>query len=342
MERHIQSTQTPTVLVFSDVHEGKHRPDDLERLIPSHVIYSPLVKILPIQPVTKSKMKKCLQSIAREEGLLAPSGRKRAASSSLLPAEFFEETHLASGGDLRHAVFAMQFRCARRASTVGDGTSRPSGNDNSSGKDAKLSTFHALGKLLYAKRRPNPQQYDSSAARTKWDDGRGPLDFVPDDILNSIDMGVGPALSFLSFHGPDFFTDATDLSRSLDLLSDAAAFSDRFGQDDGPFPSGYAACVGGRAVADGNRNPAPPRFRQFTTPGVFAVMRKGRENEGKIERLRKRLSVGVGGVTCVHDNIGSAQQFVKDSLPYMQTIIPDGESSTDLHPIALHRCYYKN
>ena len=67
MERHIHRTQTPTFFIFSDVQEGKHRPDDLERLIPPHILYSPLVQILPIQPVTKAKMKKALQSIAKVE-----------------------------------------------------------------------------------------------------------------------------------------------------------------------------------------------------------------------------------------------------------------------------------
>mmetsp|Transcript_40900 Transcript_40900/g.73737 ORF Transcript_40900/g.73737 Transcript_40900/m.73737 type:complete len:387 (+) Transcript_40900:81-1241(+) len=336
MERHIQHTQTPTFFIFSDVHEGKHKPDDLERLIPSHILYSPLVQILPIQPVTKSKMKKCLQSIAKAEGLTSLGSR----GSSLLPAEFFEETHFSSGGDLRHAIFAMQFRCARRSTDIIGGTSNKSSNESAK-KDAKLSTFHALGKLLYAKRKqPQLQQCDdsdekmSSAALSsrscstaKWDDGRGPLEFIPEEILNNIDMGIGSAISFLSYHSPDFFTDISDLSRSFDCMSDAATFLDRFGQADGPFPMEYASCIGGRAVADGNKNPAPPQFRQFTTPKVFGVMKKNRENETKIEQLRKRLSIvgGCGGGqqrTSVHDTIGSAHQFVTDSLPYMRTVIP--------------------
>lgn len=321
MERHVQETQTPTFFIFSDVQEGKHRPEDLERLVPSHVLYSPLVRILPINPVTKSKMKKCLQSIARAEGLLGSSlGRRRAPS--FLPEEFFEEAHLTSGGDLRHAIFALQFRCAGRPST-GIGGAGPSRNKESARKDAKLSTFHALGKLLYAKRGPAPRRRDAGTAGVaKWDDGRGPLGFVPEDVLGRIDMGMGPALSFLACHSPDYHTDASDLGRTLGLLSDAAAFADRFGQDDGPFPTEYAACLGGRAVAEGNRRPAPPKFRQLTTPGVFAVTRKARENEGRIDKLRRRLSTCGGGMALLHDDVGSAHQFVTDSLPYMRTIIP--------------------
>ena len=128
MERHIQRTQTPTFFIFSDVHEGKHKPDDLERLIPSKLLYSPLVQILPIQPVTKAKMKKCLQTIAKAEGL-SGSGSK---SCSTLTPEFFEETHLSSGGDLRHAIFAMQFLCSnsvtRKRNTATEKRGHCSGN----------------------------------------------------------------------------------------------------------------------------------------------------------------------------------------------------------------------
>ena len=354
MERHICQTQTPTFFIFSDVQEGKHRPEDLERLIPSHILYSPLVQILPIQPVTKSKMKKSLQAIAKVERL------------GSLSTEFVEEIHLSSGGDLRHAIFAMQFQCSSSMMTTAMAR-RTSNNDedSSSGggakKDAKLSTFHALGKLLYAKRKPIMQQQyhdfdddftdDDDVAsshpsshpnatvwnQSKLNDGRGPLEFVPEEVLGRIDMGLGSALTFLSYHSPDFFTDVTDLSRSFDLLSDAATFVDYqfVGQTtDGPFPTQYAACIGGRAVADGNKHPAPSQFRQFTAPKVFSVMKKNRENEIKIEQLRKRLSTTMGGrgssgsgkeKTSIHDNIGSAQQFVTDSLPYMRTVIPQGK-----------------
>jgi len=351
MERHIQRTQTPTFFIYSDVQEGKHRPEDLERLIPPHILYSQLVQIIQIQPVTKAKMKKALQSIAKVERL------------GTLSTEFVEEMHLSSGGDLRHAIFALQFQSSTMMMT---GRSRSSNRNSSeeggstAKKDAKLSTFHALGKLLYAKRKPVTHQHhhhdsdddsmDGSAQRgppsssqstvwnqSKWNDGRGSLEFVPEDVLSRVDMTLSSAMSFISFHSPDFFMDVTDLSRSFDLISDSATFMDyQFSSSqnstDGPFPMQYASCIGGRAVADGNRHPAPPQFRQFTAPKVFSVMKKNRENEYKIDKLRKRLSLGSrhsgtsqeggGGITSIHDNIGSAQQFVTDSLPYMRNVIP--------------------
>jgi cell cycle checkpoint protein len=148
-------------------------------------------------------------------------------------------------------------------------------------------------------------------------------------------MGIDSAISFLTFHSPDFFTDITELSRSYDLMSDSDTFVHQLfdGRQDGPFPMDYAASIGGRAVAHANIHPAPPKFRQFSAPKVFGVMKKKRENETKIEHLRRRLStVGRGGVggaddretTSIRGNIGSANQFVTESLPYFRIVIPQG------------------
>ena len=347
MERHIRRTQIPIIFIYSDVHEGNHKPEDLERLFPALLLNSPLVQMISIQPVTKAKMKKCLQSIAEAE--LMGTAMGGSIPPSVLSVEDFEDLHLASGGDLRHAIFAMQFRyCSVKPSVGRIGSSE---RNNSTRKDAKLSTFHALGKLLYAKRKQlssrevaivysDDDETTAVASKpaaenitSKWYDPRGPLEFVPEDVLSRIEMGIGPALSFLSYHSPDFFTDITDLCRSYDLLSDAVIFVDRFTsqQSDGPFPDAYAACIGGRAVADANKHPAPPQFRQLSAPKVFSVMKKSRENETKIELLRKRLSIvargsgGVGQQTIgIHEIIGSAHQFIMDSLPYMRIVIPQG------------------
>jgi hypothetical protein len=163
------------------------------------------------------------------------------------------------------------------------------------------------------------------------------LEFVPEEVLSRTDMGLDSAITFLSYHSPDFFTDIVELSRSCDLMSDSVTFIHRLfdgrQQGDGPFPMDYASCIGGRAVAQANIHPAPPRFRQFSAPKVFGVMRKSRENETKIERLRKRLSAacrGGGGAlrqeekTSLRFNIGSAHQFVTESLPYIRIVIPQG------------------
>lgn len=327
IERHIQRTIVPTVFIFSDVYEGKHKPDDLERLIPKQMLYSLLVQTLQIQPVTKSKMKKCIEYIAKTEGL----GR--------IPSEFIEELHLSSGGDIRHAIFALQFQYATRSNRCA------SSNATSNKRDVKLSSFHALGKLLYAKRRQRGQDSQLSTKSStefgvhKWDDGRGPLEFTPEEVLDQTDMNTGSAISFLSYHSPDYFTDITELSHAFDHLSDAGSFLDRFGASDGPYPIDYASSLGGRSVADANKNPAPSQFRHLTAPKVFDVMKKNRENEHKMEQLRKRLSVGSHTIA-LNENIGSTHQFVTDSLPYLKSIIPQGEYHISFMHLSLFKLLF--
>eukprot|EP00804_Cyclotella_cryptica_P016451 CCRYP_004691-RA/>CCRYP_004691-RA protein AED:0.20 eAED:0.20 QI:138/0.5/0.66/1/1/1/3/1616/783 len=308
MERHLQRTIVPTVFIFSDVYEGRHKPEDLERLIPNRMLYSLLVQILPIQPATKSKMKKCIESIAKSEGF----GR--------LSSDFIEELHLSSGGDIRHAIYALQFQYGSK------GTRAISHKSGTTRRDVKLSTFHALGKLLYAKRKPRcedspPSTPSIESCVGKWDDGRGPLEFIPEQVLDQTDMGTGSAISFLAYHSPEFFTDITELSHAFERISDAGSLLDRFGASDGPFPMDYASSLGGRAIADANKNPAPSQFRQLSAPKVFDVLKKQRENDVKMDQLRKRLSVGSQKIA-VNENIGSAHQFVTDSLPYLKNIIP--------------------
>ena len=390
VEKHIHTSQIPTIYIYSDVNEGKVDPKELERLFSPQLLYdsNKLINVLQIQPVTKSKMKKCLQSIVKSEGLESSSRRGgRRQQDSKLPASFYDEIHLSSGGDIRHAIFDMQFRFTSltTTTTLSAGTTNTllcdqisnignSCSSSSTKKDTKLSAFHALGKLLYAKRKVRQQSSSSlfstgwdseedvtectsmltttttashlatSTALKSWDDGRGPLEFIPEDILLQTDMGISSAITFLSYHSPDFFTDITELCTSHELLSDTALFIDRLydgsgsgggGDGGGPFPMDYAACIGSRAVAHANIHPAPSRFRQFTAPKVFSVLKKNRENENKIKQLRKRLSVvsstGGGGDSCNHDggsktsireNIGSATQFVTNSLPYIRIVIP--------------------
>ena len=346
MERHVLATRTPTVLVSSDAAEGKHGPDDLERLVPPSVLHSDLVTVLPIQPPTKARMRSCLTKIAKREGIEAD-----------VPREYYEEVHLAGGGDMRHAVLDMQFRYGagrrrgggKRKRKVPNGEKRGGQQDDedgdgmsSSGKDARLSTFHALGKLLYAKRGPREDDggrqrngYTAppidDAVRRAWDDGRPPLLFDPDRVLGTIEMGPDAGTSFVSYHCPDFHTDPTDLDGTLGTLSDAAVFLDRSlraggSGSDGPYPTDYAVALGGRAVAVWNRNPAPPRFRKLTAPESYGVLRKGRENARRLEWIRGRLlascsSPGDGG-GATRPSVGGLAEFVTDVLPHARIVRP--------------------
>lgn len=94
-------------------------------------------------------------------------------------------------------------------------------------RDTRLSTFHALGRILYAKRQPMNNdtllvQASASTVRV-----RPPLQFVPEKVMEQSDMELGGALYFLEHNSPEFFTDISELSTALDHFSDAALFLEK-------------------------------------------------------------------------------------------------------------------
>jgi len=201
MSRHIQRSNVPTVLIFSDVQEGKHQPRDLERLVDPQYLYSDVVKIFQCNPVTKARMKKSMQAICKNEGIE-------------VPADFFEEVHMQSGGDLRHAIMSLQFRGKDNDVTHSSGVKHNK-------RDSKLSMFHTLGKVLYAKRKKKVSE------DTESNNSRPPLDFNPDSVMELSGMDLGSAMTFLGYHSPDFFTDVSELSEAFDYYSDAAVLLGR-------------------------------------------------------------------------------------------------------------------
>ena len=295
MTSHLQRSRVPTILIFSDVSEGKHRPEDLERLIPPEILYdNDQTTLMQIHAVTKPKMKKILTAIAKQE--------KYQCSP-----DFFEEIHHQSNGDIRHAIMTLQLYATW-------GSSPPTmGVKGQNNRDTKLSTFHSLGKLLYAKRVVD-------------ENGESRLAFDPEMILQRSDLGVEGSLRFLEFHSPDFFSDISDLSKAYASFSDVADMLgyDTFsggssrgtnGANSSVFPYECASSIAGRTVASTNINPAPNKFRQFSRPKVFDVMRNGAQNQIMVDQLSRRLST----ISC---QTTSVSKFVTESLPFLRQISP--------------------
>jgi cell cycle checkpoint protein len=310
---HITQSGVPTVLVFSNVLEGRHKPEDLERLVGHGLLYSPAVQIMQIHAATKPKMKKILDSIAKQEGIK-------------LPPDSFERMHARSGGDLRYAITTLQYEQTGQTSA----TETSEKDCENSTRDTKLSTFHALGKLLYAKRLAPGSEKPCSPGLEKWNDGRPPLDFDPERVVEFSDIELGGTLSFLGYHSVEFFTDITELSSAFDRFSDAAMFVDRPRGDrhsETIFPDAYAGSLAGRAVGNANKHPTASKFRQFNAPKVFEVFRNRRANEGHIGQLKMRLSSGLGELL-LDSVLSPTSNFTTDYLPFVRTILPNNVRSS--------------
>lgn len=335
MRQYIEKTWTPTILVLSNVTEGRYKPEDLETYLDPELLYSPLVFTLQVNPVTKAKMKSCLKDILKKEGI----------SSVFYSDSWLEELHLKCGGDLRHAITSAQFQlgvlegkngmrnakgwiCSKMGGVV---SVREGVGDNS--KDVKLSTFHALGKLLYAKRVKKEYKGGGDGHSGEFDEQRPPLEFDPERVLEDGDIGIAGALSFIQHHAPDFFTHVEELSCAFDLLSDGTFLVDGWheksnhsthttGTGNNRFPLDYAVSLCSRAVAHANRHPAPYKFRQLCAPTMYQAFRKRRENRDKYDQFCKRVSFRDYYLT-LDINTRSSEYFATDYLPFMKRIVPD-------------------
>ena len=93
------------------------------------------------------------------------------------------------------------------------------------------------------------------------------------------------------------------------------------------FPDQCASSIAGRAVANSNKHPAPNRFRPFSAPKVFDVIRKRRQNDTLLSELAQRLSIShISPSTAV----GGSHTFITELLPAMRIISPNGKK-TSLH-----------
>ena len=283
----VRVSATPAIFVFSDVAEGKHRPDDLERLIESNILYSQLVRIMTIPGATKARMKRCLETVAKAERIR-------------LSAAQHEDLHVQSGGDVRHALMTLQF----------DKAINSKNSAQSGGRDQRLSAFHALGKLLYAKRDESTQGLDQE---------RGPLTFDPETIVEESGMDVSRVMDFVRHNGASFFTDVNELSGAWELLSDASYWMHKGSQngiDTNTFPTTHARSLVGRSVANCNLHPAPNKFRQLAAPPSWT--RQFRENTEILEQQIQRQ----GSLGEMRHTVESSS-WAQERISYLKIISPN-------------------
>ena len=296
LTRFARASMAPTVLIFSDVAEGKHRQGDLEKLVDPTVLYSQLVRIMTVPAATKARMKKCLEAAAKAEGVK-------------LNATLLEDLHVQSGGDIRHALMTLQFDMAVGPAKVGGHEKSPSTGQ----RDQRLTAFHALGKLLYAKR-------DESKKEPNHD--RAPLQFDPEHIVELSGMEVSRVMEFVRHSGPEFFTDVDELYSAWAHLSDAALWMNNRGlANDGNdpstvYPTGYASSLTGRTIASHNRHPAESKFRQLAAPPMWSTQTRQNwdalvsqmERQGELGHVRWSLETS---------------SWAQERVSYLQMIRPN-------------------
>ena len=176
-------------------------------------------------------------------------------------------------------------------------------------KDGKLSSFHALGKILYSKR-----------------DASGKLDFHPERVVEMGDLSMEGTLAFLFHHTVNFCTDVGDIADSFESYSDCDVLLRREydglrDRGDTVFPTEYCKSLLGRTSGAMNKNPAPSSWRALSAPTIFDARRKASENHTTIDRLREDFLFG--NLLPKSSMSGGGKTFFCDVLPYARIIVPD-------------------
>jgi cell cycle checkpoint protein len=272
-------------------------------------------------------------------------------------------------GDLHNALSTLQFVCTgaapaaapppaaprrkRGRAAAGAGSAADGGGGDGGGggemaahmqRDASLSLFHGLGKLLYNKRRPlappppapgapAPGGAPASAPQPAAWTLRDTMDnFDPEAVLAGAGLAAGSVAAFLHENLPNFVDDGAvgDLAGCLDYLSaaDVLAGGVRWGggegllvEDDmpsGPLGDAAAASVAARGVCFCNAHPAPRRWQPLVAPALFHVQRGVAAN-------RAELAAAAGAGRVVHGGSGgldSAARVAAEILPHLRRIGP--------------------
>ena len=285
---------------------------DVKSLLTSDVLNNYRTTHLKLVAVSDTKMRKALRRIASrvvrskptesdiEDIVSSAGGDMRHAAHCLQWCSVSASKSISSDGSLfsflrrdRESSSSFSKKKKKRKRATSDGSfennkrkkksnikTSSSSSSSSYARNLCLQPFHAVAKLLYAKRLEKTDEDD--------DEGLPPLDFVPEDVVERCGLSSSKCLDFVHRNYTEFYNDITDASETLSYFSDAdvlQSYGMRYPtRKDQSFPNRYVASVASRTVATNNRDPAKKTFRQITGPrsgGIFAATRSNRKQHQK-------------------------------------------------------------
>lgn len=217
--------------------------------------------------------------------------------------------------------------------------------------EPKLSTFHALGKLLYAKR-GEKASLESSWTTCSNATSRPPLAFDPETVLEQAQYSsLGSVLRFLHYHSVAFYTDIENLSDAFHGFSDVAMLSDHASalswdpvQRQSVYPEPYMISWLSRTVATTNLHPVQQHaFRSLhAPPNVFLKCASNAQRLGMKYRFVRGASctgtITTGNVMKDEDALSALRWTIRpersiavDLIPYLRKIHPYDEIPLESH-----------
>ncbi|KAJ2654661.1 RFC checkpoint protein Rad17 [Coemansia sp. RSA 1200] len=305
-------------------------------VIPPSVYRSPfcqMIKFNPVAPTIVAKgLKRILQIQATEKGGGAQKGAAGKQNTAAVVKRIAAECH----GDLRLAVTMLQISGPTDSSASGSG-----GRDRDRG--AALDLFHALGKVLYAKR-AIPLTVGKPTVP------RGELESDPDDILDRVPVDPSTFCLFIHENYVDFCSSVDELADAAECLSESDAISTGSGvwsATGARVSAAYAAMLAVRGVmyvrdhpkyagngggnsgqAQGNgRRRGARQMAAFRKPMFFdSYKRKAAFNGVRQDMMADTAAFGCSG--CALDRSSA----VLDVLPFWARIVSEAQRVQQYSP----------
>ncbi|KAJ2091418.1 hypothetical protein IW138_001877 [Coemansia sp. RSA 986] len=303
-------------------------------IIPPSVYQSQYCQAIKFNPVAPTIVAKGLKRI-----LQLQTGAARTVKSH---ASVVKRISTECNGDLRLAVTMLQ---------LSEAANHASANDVDMGKRSALDLFHALGKVLYAKRTKSVNR-DGAVVR-------GTLESDPDDIMDRVPMDLGTFGLFIHENYVDFCSSIDELADASEYLSESDAISGGSSQAGGWSAAGehvssaYAAMLAVRGIMNVRGHP------KYSVNGVSEGMAGKRRHMMAFRKpvffdsFKRKAAFGnvwhdiVVGDHNDHDLATVAgggaqdrQSAVLDVLPYWAHIVSARSMSGQLSPLRQHSLAY--
>ncbi|XP_010029663.2 cell cycle checkpoint protein RAD17 isoform X1 [Eucalyptus grandis] len=298
----VQSTHIPTAILITDYGRVDSADREARFLEELHLsLESAGARKIAFNPITSNAIKRILSKICRQE--------KRNVAS-----EQIDLIAKASGGDIRHAITALQFFCLKVDWPSFSSSSPTTVYDLNFGRDETISLFHALGKFLHNKRESvSPSAFccfvgkDPHLMQEKFMRLPFKMD-APEKVLSQAHGQARPIADFLHENVLDFLDEEAvdDASAVLSYLGDADVLLHSFHgavarnyEAEGVVQSA-AASIAVRGVLFGNSHPLPPRWHSIRKPKLWQSEKFSLHN--KDEMLRQRFMV-YNGVSSIDTSV---------------------------------------
>jgi len=290
-------SRVPLVFVVSETASAK-KSGSTKQIFPPELLERLKIQTIVFNPVTTTNIVKALTKIAVIE---SQKGVRKFRVPDKTALENLAES---VGGDIRGAVNALQFSCLnetgdlRKAfegvSKIASSKPNKKGSKNDKvmdselskigGKDQSLVMFHALGKILYAKRSEQVENFALPPMLEKH--SRKVLKSNPEEVIEKTTLSSDAFNCFLHHNYPPFFSKMQDMQRLSEYVSVSDLFLKEWGTTGKMSLTEYGGSVAARAVMFCNTAMTPNLgMRKLTKPEYYAAARTEKNRQYAVQSI---------------------------------------------------------